>query len=70
MKPNKTINSKNYKVHFFKGSELLKRKKNLIITMFDFKISMTIKKGDSGLAIEEYNGKAADDNYIRFLKSQ
>jgi hypothetical protein len=28
--------------------------------MFDFKISMTIKKGGSGRAVEEYNGKAAD----------
>ena len=44
---------------------------------------MTIKKGGSGRAIEEYNGKTADnlagllesrkwnpnDNYVRFLKS-
>ncbi len=28
--------------------------------MFDFKISMTIKKGGSGRAIEEYNDKVAD----------
>ncbi len=28
--------------------------------MFDFKISMTIKKGSSGRAIKEYIGKAAD----------
>ncbi len=52
--------------------------------MFNFKISMTIKKGGSGRAAEEYDGKAADglarlleskkmnpnDNYVRFLKSQ
>ena len=31
-----------------------------MIIMFDFKISMIIKKGDSGRAIEKYNGKAAD----------
>ena len=31
-----------------------------MIIMFDFKISMIIKKGDSGQAIKEYNGKAAD----------
>jgi hypothetical protein len=45
---------------------------------------MTIKKGCSGRAVEEYNGKAADglaglleskkinpnNNYVRFLKSQ
>jgi hypothetical protein len=31
-----------------------------MIIMFDFKISMTIKKGGSGQAVEEYNGKAAD----------
>jgi hypothetical protein len=31
-----------------------------MIIMFDFKISMTIKKGASGRAIKEYNGKAAD----------
>ncbi len=53
-----------------------------MIIMFDFKISMTIKKGGSGRAVEEYNGKAADgltglkvkmnpnDNYVRFLNSQ
>jgi hypothetical protein len=28
--------------------------------MFDFKISMTIKKECCGRAIEEYNGKAID----------
>ena len=28
--------------------------------MFDFKISMTIKKGGSERAVEEYNGKAAN----------
>jgi hypothetical protein len=44
----------------FKGSELLKIKKNPIIIMFDFKISMTIKKGGSGRAVEEYGGKVAD----------
>jgi hypothetical protein len=44
----------------FKGSELLKSKKKTTIIMFDFKISMIIKKGDSGRAVEEYNGKAAD----------
>ncbi len=45
----------------FKGSELLKsKKKKPIIIMFDFKISMTIKKVDSGRAVEEYNGKATD----------
>ncbi len=67
----------------FKGSELLKSKKTMII-MFDFEISMTIKKGGNGRVIQEYNGKAADglaglleskklnlnDNYVRFLKSQ
>ena len=31
-----------------------------MIIMFDFKISMTIKKGGSGRAIKENNGKAAD----------
>ncbi len=31
-----------------------------MIIMFDFKISMTIKKGGSGRSIEEYNGKTAD----------
>ena len=55
-----------------------------MIIMIDFKISMTIKKGGSGRAIKEYNGKAADglaglieskkmnpnDNYVRFVKSQ
>ncbi len=52
--------------------------------MVDFKISMTIKKGGSGRAIEEYNSKAPDGlvglleskrmnpngNYVRFLKFQ
>ena len=28
--------------------------------MFYFKISMTIKKGGSGRAVEEHNGKTAD----------
>ncbi len=28
--------------------------------MFDFKISMTMKKEGSGQAIKKYNGKAAD----------
>jgi hypothetical protein len=28
--------------------------------MFDFKISMTLKKGGSGRAVEEYNDKVAD----------
>jgi hypothetical protein len=28
--------------------------------MFNFKISITIKKGGSGRAVEEYNGKATD----------
>ena len=55
-----------------------------MIIMFDFIISMTIKKGGSGRAIKEYNGKATDSlaglieskkmipnvNYIRFVKSQ
>jgi hypothetical protein len=40
--------------------ELLTSKKTMII-IFDFKISMTIKKGGSGRPIEEYNGKATDD---------
>ena len=31
-----------------------------MIIMFDFKISMTIKNGGSGQALEKYNGKAAD----------
>ena len=31
-----------------------------MIIMFNFKISMTIKNGDNGRAIKEYNGKAAD----------
>ena len=31
-----------------------------MIIIFDFKISMTIKKRGSGRAAEEYNGKAAD----------
>ena len=31
-----------------------------MIIMFDFKISMRIKKGGSERAVEEYNGKAAD----------
>ncbi len=31
-----------------------------MIIMFDFKISMTIKKGGSAWAVEEYNRKAAD----------
>jgi hypothetical protein len=47
--------------------------------MFDFKISMTIKKGGSGRVVEEYSDKAANvlaelleskmnpnDNYVRF----
>ncbi len=51
--------------------------------MLDFKISMTIKKGGSGRAVEKYNGKTAEglagllksknepnDNHVRFLKSQ
>ena len=45
----------------FKGLELPKSKKKAMIIMFDFKISMTIKKRGSGWAVEEYNGKAADD---------
>ena len=28
--------------------------------MFDFKISITIKKGGNGQAMQEYNGKVAD----------
>jgi hypothetical protein len=28
--------------------------------MFDFKISMTIKKGGNGRAVEEYSDKVAD----------
>jgi hypothetical protein len=31
-----------------------------MIIMFDFKISMTIKKGGSRRAVEKYNGKVAD----------
>ena len=31
-----------------------------MIIMFDFKISMTIKKGGSERAVEKYNGKATD----------
>ena len=31
-----------------------------MIIIFDFKISMTLKRGDSGQAVEEYNDKAAD----------
>ena len=31
-----------------------------MIIMFDFKISMIIKKGGNGRAVEEYNGKAVD----------
>ena len=31
-----------------------------MIVIFDFKISMTIKKGGSGRAIEKYNGKVND----------
>jgi hypothetical protein len=31
-----------------------------MIIMFDFKISMTIKKGGSGWAVLEYNDKVAD----------
>ena len=31
-----------------------------MIIMFDFKISMIIKKGGSGRAIKEYNGKVFD----------
>jgi hypothetical protein len=37
--------------------------------MFDFKISMTIKKVGSGRAVEEYNGKAAD-GLARLLESK
>ena len=50
--------------------------------MFDFKISMTLKKGGSGRAVEEYNDKVTNvlaelleskkiklnNNYVRFLK--
>ena len=43
----------------FKGSELLKSKKTMII-IFDFKILMTIKKGGIGRAVEEYSDKVAD----------
>ena len=53
-----------------------------MIIMFDFKISMTIKKGDSGQAVEEYSDKGVDilaklleskkmnlnDTYVQFLK--
>ena len=31
-----------------------------MIIIFDFKISMAIKKGGSGWAVEAYSGKAAD----------
>ncbi len=31
-----------------------------MIIMSDFKVSMTIKKGGSGRAIEKYNGKVSD----------
>ncbi len=44
----------------FKVSELLKSKKKPMIIMFDFKISMTIKKGGCGWAVEECNGKTVD----------
>ena len=51
-----------------------------MIIMFDFKISMIIKKGGSGQAVEEYTNKTADilselleskkmnpnDNYVLF----
>jgi hypothetical protein len=40
-----------------------------MIIMFDFKISMTIKKGLSGRAVEKYNGKAAD-GLAGFLESK
>ena len=40
-----------------------------MINMFDFKISMTIKKGGSGRTVEEYNGKAAD-GLARLLESK
>ncbi len=63
----------------FKGLELPKRKKKPMIIMFDFKISITIKKGGSGRAVEEYSDKSTNilaellesrknlnDNYIRF----
>lgn len=53
----------------FKGSKLLKSKKKTLIIMFDFKISMTIKKGRSGRAVEKYNGKAAD-GLAGFLESK
>ena len=54
--------SKNYKKNettspIFKGLELPKSKKKPMIIMFDFKISMTIKKGGKRHAIKEYNGK-------------
>ncbi len=37
--------------------------------MFDFKISMTIKKGGSGRAVEKYNGKVTD-GLARLLESK
>jgi hypothetical protein len=37
--------------------------------MFDFKIPITIKKGGSGRAVENYNGKAAD-GLAGFLESK
>ena len=39
-----------------------------MIIMFDFKISMTIKKGGSGRGVVEYNGKATD-GLAGFLES-
>ena len=32
-----------------------------MIIKFDFKISMTLKRGDSGQAMEKYGDKAVDD---------
>ena len=40
-----------------------------MIIMFNFKISMTIKKGGSRRAIKEYNDKAAD-GLVGFLESK
>jgi hypothetical protein len=37
--------------------------------MFDFKISRTIKKGGSGRAIKEYNGKIAE-GLARLIESK
>ncbi len=42
------------------GGTSKRYKINPNITMFDFKISMIIKRGGSGRAVEEYNSTATD----------